>query len=100
MKFHQLFQCLYCKEQFDSKEDILKHQGISSEKTCKKCEKVFLTTCELRKHLQMHTSEKTFKCETCVKSFLNRCKLKAHQRTHAKSFECEICQVCFARSDT
>ena len=84
MKFHQLFQCLYCKEQFDSKEGMLNHQGISSEKPCKKCDKVFLTPCELLEHFQMHTSEKPFKCETCDKSFLYQCKLKAHQRTHLK----------------
>ena len=101
MKFHQLFRCLYCKEQFDSKEGIVKHQGISLENSCKKYDKVFLTPCELRKHLQMHTSEKPFKCETCAKSFLYQCKLKAHQRMHSKkSFECEICEACFPGSDS
>ena len=101
MKFHQLFQCLYCKEEFDSKEDILKHQRIFSEQSCKKYDRVSLKPCELRKHLQMHTSEKPFKCETCAKSFLYQCKLKAHQRTHSKkSFECVICEACFPRNDS
>ena len=68
MKFHQLFQCLYCKEQFDSKEDILKHQGICSEKTCKECEKVFLT-CKLGKHLQVHTNEKLLNVKHALKAF-------------------------------
>ncbi|KAJ4440999.1 hypothetical protein ANN_10848 [Periplaneta americana] len=67
---------------------------------CDLCEKLFLYSASLKRHVLMHTSNKTYKCDICGKCFLEQCRLNRHTRLHTgeKPFRCNFCGKCFSES--
>lgn len=63
---------------------------------CLQCERICSTKKLLRKHLLIHTQERTFPCEICGKLFRYRYEVTAHQKSHNKpTFQCDICSKMF-----
>ncbi|KAJ4425710.1 hypothetical protein ANN_27906 [Periplaneta americana] len=81
-------------------QELQSDGGTDDSFKCNICGKLLQTLQSQRKHLQIHTAERTFKCDTCGKYFLRLDNLKSHVTTHSgeKAFKCDVCGKCFARS--
>ncbi|XP_060996136.1 zinc finger protein 726-like isoform X1 [Dama dama] len=76
--------------------ELIQQQSIQNPQEnykCKKREKVFTNTLNLRKHREIPTGWNTFKCTECDKAFNQSSKLSQHQRIHIgqKSYKCKDC---------
>ncbi|XP_077375745.1 uncharacterized protein LOC144017737 [Festucalex cinctus] len=60
---------------------------------CSQCEKTFINTATLKRHMMIHKGEKTFNCSFCGKRFNQKVHLIKHTRTHTgeKPFPCTVC---------
>ncbi|XP_045208136.2 zinc finger protein 846-like [Mercenaria mercenaria] len=62
---------------------------------CELCDKVLSTKGMLEGHYLVHKGIKPFACDVCVpkKEFTRKCQLKAHMETHSteKTLQCEFC---------
>ncbi|XP_028402348.1 zinc finger protein 681-like isoform X2 [Dendronephthya gigantea] len=70
---------------------------------CHKCNKVFGTAKELRRHLPRHKiSKKVYECEICYRTFTQSNHLKQHMPVHSgeKPFKCPQCDMTFTRSSS
>ena len=74
---------------------------------CEVCGKNFTTTTTLKRHMKIHTGEKTFECVICERKFGRSSHLKRHMETHNKDkkasvpqyqFPCQICGKRFSRT--
>ena len=52
--------------------------------TCLICEKEFNNKSDFKRHLLIHTGEKSFQCEYCEKKFSKNHNLKQHLRIHTE----------------
>ena len=55
----------------------------------------------MKRHLAVHTGERTFSCEECEKSFKHFSTLSQHKvskHSGKKPYVCEICRKCFSRA--
>ncbi|KAH6921486.1 hypothetical protein HPB50_001460 [Hyalomma asiaticum] len=59
---------------------------------CSYCEKVFRQKCDLDKHLNVHTGERTYPCDLCLMAFARKDSLKRHSRLHLgdRPFRCRF----------
>lgn len=92
-------------DQLDEEKDRLTSDGGDSERwhVCDKCNKVFGTSKELRRHLPRHkVSKKVFECEICFRTFTQSNHLKQHMPVHSgeKPFKCPQCDMTFTRSSS
>ena len=66
---------------------------------CKICEENFENLKSLKKHQNIHKSQKgDFKCADCEKEFDEEWKINAHIKTH-KNFKCDKCEKTFKYQD-
>lgn len=74
----------YAKEQ-----KIRKHE-------CTVCQKRFLNSNDLRKHIRVHTNERPFMCNRCNQSFRQAGSLKSHvaSQHNEDSKELYVCNYC------
>ncbi|XP_056265565.1 gastrula zinc finger protein XlCGF7.1-like isoform X2 [Pseudoliparis swirei] len=87
--------CSECGERFLT-EDLRKHMKIHTRErtlSCQVCKKTFKHSGSVQRHLLTHTREKPFSCSVCEKSFRRKSRLKLHMMMHTgeKPFSCSQC---------
>jgi len=61
---------------------------------CSKCEKHFLSTATLEKHMAMHCEDRPYRCNLCDNGFKLKVHLKKHHLyRHSDEYPCE-CSIC------
>ena len=85
-----------CKE--NQKKEI--DRPSSKENLCHFCKKPFSTYKNLKRHIKIHTREKSYPClkKNCKMSFTRKDHLNTHmwKHTQKKSFFCHICHRAFS----
>ncbi|XP_052062635.1 zinc finger protein ZFP2-like [Mytilus californianus] len=96
------FQCDVCGNWFKHTYTLRKHKcNHEGEYSCSVCNKRYGLPSYLKRHMRIHTDEKTFyKCRYCDKSLCSTSSLAAHERLHTldKPFECDVCHKRFTQS--
>ena len=87
----------------DAKGKILKKttDDVNISKKCSQCEYASSVASNLRKHLKMHSGEKSNKCNLCDYASSRTDVLKAHLKIHSgeKSNKCSLCDYASSRTD-
>ena len=103
MKLHTMtekpFKCDHCGSSFLT-EDMCKQHVRKSHGTPLECEicGVFIkgSIASLRRHmLNVHGEKYQYKCDVCEQGFEAQYELQAHKRSHAISWQCNICGQIF-----
>ncbi|GIZ01555.1 hypothetical protein CEXT_182031 [Caerostris extrusa] len=99
------YKCKFCDKAYVHSSSLSKHvRTHSGDKPhqCAECGKCFADSSELRDHNTIHTVEKPYSCEECGKAFGDKSNLRRHFRIHTgeKPYNCEECGKCFASSTT
>ena len=60
---------------------------------CKECDRAFVKSADLKRHMAGHRNEKNYKCEECDSAFTRRDNLKAHMLLHSRKgvVTCDLC---------
>ncbi|CAL1536925.1 unnamed protein product [Lymnaea stagnalis] len=88
--------CSHCGLRYGTvnglKFHILQSHGIGKwPYKCSFCEKGFISSTELRRHLPSHTKEKPFSCSACGVSFATHTGYKGHMRKHSgQKYTCDV----------
>ncbi|KAL1381394.1 hypothetical protein pipiens_013496 [Culex pipiens pipiens] len=96
------FQCTQnCDKLFFSEPRRAHHERICAENArnlaCRTCGKRFKTRYQLRTHEWCQHSEnaRIFPCKVCGKMFKQQYAVNSHMKSHAVSFDCEVCPLKF-----
>lgn len=94
------YKCDICTKKVLSFQSLRRHMKIhSGEKThmCEICNRSFIEKGNLKKHMRRHTNEKKHQCNECGLRFYERNKLAIHMRTHSgeKPYTCTVCSKSF-----
>lgn len=86
--------CNFCGKKFASYATLMGHRFIHTKKgvECTVCKKHFARAVDVKKHMAVHTQEKSFICKICGKGYLYATSLKSHTRNH--TFENVTCKSC------
>ncbi|XP_046408391.1 zinc finger protein 883-like isoform X2 [Ischnura elegans] len=83
-----------------SVEVYLEQEGsVSRVFPCTFCEKTFLRTDQLKKHLMVHGGIKPHACTLCSRRFTEKGNLSKHMKTHAyeKPYPCKYCEKAYTQ---
>ncbi|KAL9703558.1 hypothetical protein quinque_007076 [Culex quinquefasciatus] len=96
------FQCTQnCDKLFFSEPRRVHHERICAENArnlaCQTCGKRFKTRYQLRTHEWCQHSEnaRIYPCKVCGKMFKQQYAVNSHMKSHAVSFDCEVCPLKF-----
>ena len=93
------FKCKKCEKIFVSKIQLKKHieithQGIKNHE-CEHCEKIFSLSENLKRHIKIvHEGRKDYRCNDCEKFFANSTNLKTHMKNVHKGQRVVKCHHC------
>uniref|UniRef100_A0A8C6U0S6 Zinc finger protein n=1 Tax=Neogobius melanostomus TaxID=47308 RepID=A0A8C6U0S6_9GOBI len=99
-KTHEIFECHDCDKKFISTNQLKRHMITHSEKrpyTCEVCNRSFKRLDQVTAHKIIHSEDKPYKCKLCGKEFAHRNVYKNHKKTHSEErpFQCEECKALF-----
>ncbi|KAF5888572.1 PR domain zinc finger protein 5 isoform X2 [Clarias magur] len=99
-KIHEIFDCPACDKKFISTNQLKRHMITHSEKrpyTCEICNRSFKRLDQVTAHKIIHSEDKPYKCKLCWKEFAHRNVYKNHKKTHSEErpFQCEECKALF-----
>ena len=101
----KVFTCEVCKQTFKTKRNMRRHLVIHTcEKSyeCDICGKAFRRKFDWKRHTRIHKGEKPYVCVICEKAFRSSGSLAEHNRIHTgeKPYECDICRMTFSYSSS
>uniref|UniRef100_A0A671MQN5 Transcription factor E4F1 n=1 Tax=Sinocyclocheilus anshuiensis TaxID=1608454 RepID=A0A671MQN5_9TELE len=90
------FKCLTCQKEFLTGYVLKKHMEMHvSERRykCGECGKQFKAIGHVREHMRAHSDERPYHCSFCDKSYKTKNALQVHHRTHGeeKPYVCPHC---------
>ncbi|XP_031167742.1 PR domain zinc finger protein 5 [Sander lucioperca] len=99
-KVHEILDCHACDKKFISTNQLKRHMITHSEKrpyTCEICSRSFKRLDQVTAHKIIHSEDKPYKCKLCGKEFAHRNVYKNHKKTHSEErpFQCEECKALF-----
>ncbi|XP_068581474.1 PR domain zinc finger protein 5 isoform X1 [Cebidichthys violaceus] len=99
-KVHEVLDCHACDKKFISTNQLKRHMITHSEKrpyTCEICSRSFKRLDQVTAHKIIHSEDKPYKCKLCGKEFAHRNVYKNHKKTHSEErpFQCEECKALF-----
>ncbi|XP_061635367.1 PR domain zinc finger protein 5 isoform X5 [Phyllopteryx taeniolatus] len=99
-KIHEIFDCHACDKKFISTNQLKRHMITHSEKrpyTCEICSRSFKRLDQVTAHKIIHSEDKPYKCKLCGKEFAHRNVYKNHKKTHSEErpFQCDECKALF-----
>lgn len=104
---HEPKKCELCKAAYDKIEDLQrhileKHTKIKKTWNCKICNKMFLKSKALSRHMYVHNEDRPFPCQLCSGTFKRKVGLTKHLVTHTddRPFRCKICDAKFKLKET
>ncbi|KAK7086879.1 hypothetical protein SK128_020946 [Halocaridina rubra] len=93
-------KCNLCNKTFKTDHFLMghilrKHKIGNKEFPCKVCNKVFMISKDLRRHMQSHNPERMYKCSVCEKKFKLYSTLQFHMKAHSKDkpYDCVLCLI-------
>ncbi|XP_068448837.1 PR domain zinc finger protein 5 [Clinocottus analis] len=99
-KVHEILDCHACDKKFISTNQLKRHMITHSEKrpyTCEICSRSFKRLDQVTAHKIIHSEDKPYKCKLCGKEFAHRNVYKNHKKTHSEErpFQCDECKALF-----
>uniref|UniRef100_A0A673C050 Zinc finger protein n=1 Tax=Sphaeramia orbicularis TaxID=375764 RepID=A0A673C050_9TELE len=102
--------CTICNRKCSSSLNLQEHRKVHEIFDCHACDKKFISTNQLKRHMITHSEKRPYTCEICNRSFNEdkpyKCKLcgkefahrnvyKNHKKTHSEErpFQCEECKA-------
>ncbi|KAG7255784.1 hypothetical protein CRUP_030131, partial [Coryphaenoides rupestris] len=97
-KVHEIFECHACDKKFISTNQLKRHMITHSEKrpyTCEVCSRSFKRLDQVTAHKIIHSEDKPYRCKLCGKEFAHRNVYKNHKKTHSEErpFQCDECKA-------
>ena len=94
------YTCGQCGKTLTSRRCYLSHMFLHTDKcphTCTVCDKIFILATDLRRHMNVHRSDReVFPCSECGKQLFSRRSLERHITMHAGTHACAVCDKTFA----
>lgn len=99
-KVHEVLDCHACDKKFISTNQLKRHMITHSEKrpyTCEICSRSFKRLDQVTAHKVIHSEDKPYRCKLCGKEFAHRNVYKNHKKTHSEErpFQCDECKALF-----
>lgn len=99
---HKEIKCKLCQMNSSDINELEAHmREIHGRFLCRQCLTTFSLSCNLRRHMKLHTGVRPHVCDACQSSFSRSTDLKIHMRKHSTgkdSFTCSLCVSVFSNS--
>lgn len=99
---HSEMKCKHCQQNFSDLGDLETHfREKHGRFMCRQCLTTFSLSCNLRRHMKLHTGVRPHMCNSCNSSFSRSTDLRIHMKKHSSGkdfFSCSLCSVTFNNS--
>ncbi|CAL8273773.1 unnamed protein product [Arctogadus glacialis] len=90
--------CTICNRKCSSSLNLQEHRKVHEIFECHACDKKFISTNQLKRHMITHSEKRPYTCEVCSRSFKRLDQVTAHKIIHSedKPYRCKLCGKEFA----